>query len=433
VRSRRLAGAASTLLLLILLRAAGAEMPPPGTVITAENLERYREALFPTAEYFLRHGMTITVIPYRRWQWTALYKEATEKFASQVRLSADGRDLQNYVAGAPFPTIDTPNDPLAAYKWIWNHEQNPAYTDNIGMGWSLELVNSSGARERFMSSNFWRRMRWRGRLVIDPKPVVPHEPAVSYTEQWGPLDEPSDLKGAGVLNFRYVSPDAPDDTYMYLPSLRKVRRLSVANRSDSFWGLDIDMDSIWSFNAKIQYWTFKVLGEKQLLHPLHAGGYGRRDAWCAQPDGASGIKAFAFCLPWELRPMVVIEATPTGYSQYAYGKRIVYIDKEWLSTSFSEGYDHGGQLWKAWYMAIDTGKAPAGDEIPDRPAWSEERMVATHGGMVDFQLNHVSKWDAPDAYLFPNFGVKHWYVDQPREWNTPENFTINFLINSGGM
>ena len=37
------------------------------------------------------------------------------------------------------------------------------------------------------------------------------------------------------------------------------------------------------------------------------------------------------------------------------------------------------------------------------------------------------------AYLFPSFGVKHWYVDQPREWNTPENFTINFLISSGGM
>ena len=49
MRSRRLVGAASTLLLLILLRAAGAEMPPPGTVITAENRERYREALFPTA------------------------------------------------------------------------------------------------------------------------------------------------------------------------------------------------------------------------------------------------------------------------------------------------------------------------------------------------------------------------------------------------
>jgi hypothetical protein len=123
--SRRLVGAASTLLLVILLRAAGAEMPAPGTVITAENLERYRDALFPTAEYFLRHGMTITVIPYRRWEWTVLYKEATEKFASQVRLSADGRDLQNYVAGAPFPVIDTANDPLAAYKWIWNHEQPP--------------------------------------------------------------------------------------------------------------------------------------------------------------------------------------------------------------------------------------------------------------------------------------------------------------------
>ena len=42
------------------------------------------------------------------------------------------------------------------------------------------------------------------------------------------------------------------------------------------------------------------------------GGYGRRDAWCAQPDGSSGIKSFAFCLPWELRPMVIIEGEPTG-------------------------------------------------------------------------------------------------------------------------
>jgi len=65
--------------------------------------------------------------------------------------------------------------------------------------------------------------------------------------------------------------------------------------------------------------------------------------------------------------------------------------------------------------------------------WPEERAVATHGGMVDFQLNHVTKWDGPDAYLFPTFGQKNWYVDEPRDWNTPENFTINYLMSSGSF
>ncbi|MGH7859795.1 MAG: DUF1329 domain-containing protein, partial [Candidatus Binatia bacterium] len=160
---------------------AVAEIPPPGTVIDATNVEKYREVLFPTAEYFIRNGMTITVAPYRRWEWPGAYREATEKYASQVELGADGRELRNYVAGAPFPDIDTANDPLAAWKWIWNHEQNPAYTDNIGMGFNVELINAKGERERVFTSKFWRRMRWRGRLLIDPKPVVPHDPAVSYT------------------------------------------------------------------------------------------------------------------------------------------------------------------------------------------------------------------------------------------------------------
>ena len=427
--SRRL----SMVFLLAATIPALADGPQPGTVIDATNIDAHREMLFPTAEYFLRNGMKIDVVPYRRWEWPKLYREATEKYAGQVELSADGRELRNYVAGAPFPEIDTANDPLAAWKWVWNHEQNPAYTDNIGMGFNAELINSKGERERFFTSKFWRRMRWRGRLVMDPKPVVPHEPAVSYTEQWGPLDDPADLKGAGILNFRYVEPNVPDDTYMYLPALRKVRRLSIANRSDCFWGTDIDIDSIWTFNAKIPFWSFRVLGEKQLLHPFHAGGYGRRDAWCAQPDGSSGIKSFAFCLEWEPRPIVIIEGTPTGYSQYAYSKKVFYVDKEWLSGSFSEVYDQGGHIWKAWFMALDAGKTPRGEGIVDKPRWEEERIVATHGGMVDFQMNHVTKWDGPDAYLWPEFGIKNWYVDEPREWNTPENFTINYLISSGSF
>jgi hypothetical protein len=47
------------------------------------------------------------------------YREATEANSGQVKLSPDGRRLENYVAGMPFPDID-PNDPQAAAKVMWN-------------------------------------------------------------------------------------------------------------------------------------------------------------------------------------------------------------------------------------------------------------------------------------------------------------------------
>lgn len=422
-----------------------AELPTPGTVVSKDNMEKYKDALTPTLEYFVRNGMEIPVVEYQKYDWPPAYKEATEKYSAQVKLSPDGRDMQNYVAGAPFPSIDI-NDPQAGAKWMWNHEQKTTYTDNVGCGWNLELVNAKGERERFFGSNFWRRMQWRGRLYMDPKPTVTHDPAIGYTEQWGPLHDPADLRGAGVLNFRYTSPDVPDDTYMYLPELRKVRRLSMANRSDAFWGTDIDIDAIWTWNSKISLWTFKYLGEKKMLTAYHAGGYGQREAWCAQPDGQSGALSFIFCVPHEVRDTVVIEGTPTALPQYAYGKRVLYVDKETFMSQINEGYDQGGELWKTWYMMSDSGMRPHGLErrslsdvsvVPTQsvnpPTSTYERVVPTHGGMVDHQLDHASKWDCPDAYLYPNLGVKHTYGDEPREWNTPDNFTLNYLIKSAGF
>jgi len=261
--------------------AAMAEQPPVGTKVTKDNMDKYKESLSPTMQYLVRGGMEIPVIEYKKIDWPPSYKEATEKYSSQVKLSPDGRDMLNYVAGAPFPAVDE-NDPQAGAKWMWNHEQKSVYTDNIGCGWNVELVNSKGERERFFGSNFWRRMMWRGRLVLDPKPTIPHDPAIGYTEQWGPLHDPNDLKGAGALNFRYVSPDVPDDSYLYLPELRKVRRLSMANRSNAFWGTDIDIDSIWTWNSKLSFWTFKYLGTRKQLSAFHSGGYAQRASWCAR-------------------------------------------------------------------------------------------------------------------------------------------------------
>src|SRR5918996_65234 len=198
-----------------------------GETITKENMDKAADLLTPAMKWFVENGMPMKIGPYKKIEWPQAYREATEKYAAQVKISPDGRDIYNYVAGAPFPNID-PNDPLVGYKIMWNQEQKPAYTDNVGTEWIVELVNSRGELERTYSSSFWRRMMWSGRLYTDPKPVVPNNPPMRYTEQFGPLFQPNDLKGAGVLNNRYLPADVPDDSYMYLPELRRVRRVRVA-------------------------------------------------------------------------------------------------------------------------------------------------------------------------------------------------------------
>ncbi|MGH7961561.1 MAG: DUF1329 domain-containing protein, partial [Candidatus Binatia bacterium] len=234
----------------------------PGEVITKDNMEKAGDLIIPSVRWFLQQGMPIRVVPYRKIELPRLYREATEKYSGQVKISANGKDIFNYVAGLPFPKID-PNDPLVAFKLMWNHEQKPQYTDNAGTEWVAELVNNKGELERTYGSQFARRMMWTGRMYTDPKPVIRHNPAVRYTEQFGPLFIPNGLKGAGYLGFRYLGADDPDDSYLYLPELRRVRRVSVANRSDAFWGTDVDMDSIWGFNAKVSYWDFRLLAEKE--------------------------------------------------------------------------------------------------------------------------------------------------------------------------
>jgi hypothetical protein len=406
----------------------------PGDKITKDNMAQAGDLLIPAMQWYVQQGMTIEVIPYKKIELPRLYKEATEKYSGQVQLSADGKDLVNYVSGLPFPNIDA-NDPMAAYKVMWNQEQKPAYTDNVGTEWILELVNSKGELERTYGSQFWRRMMWTGRMYTDPKPVIPHNPPIRYTEQFGPLFIPNDLKGAGVLNMRYLPADAPDDSYMYLPELRRVRRISVANRSDAFWGTDMDLDSLWGMNAKISYWSMRLLAEKEILAPAHETDYGTREIWCAPPDGKHGPVSFMPCSKWEKRPVFVIEGLPTGYSQYAFSKRIFYPDKDFWNMNFSEQYDQGGELWKVWFNMFTYSKKPY-DSYPTKPlvggkyGYEDEWPFTPHGMQADIQTAHASKWDAPSGYTKPADWVNEWYFNEQTPINSEAAYSINYLIQS---
>ena len=86
----------------------------PGDFITPESAAKVRDLVSPGTFYKVDHGMTMKIVPSQRIDWPPPYKDATEKYSAQVRLSNDHRSVVGYVAGQPFPLID-PNDP-----WVGN-------------------------------------------------------------------------------------------------------------------------------------------------------------------------------------------------------------------------------------------------------------------------------------------------------------------------
>src|SRR5580700_386311 len=110
--------------------AAAAELIKPGTKITPANVELIKDLVAPGVFWRAKNGMVMNIVPTERIDWPPPYREATEKYSAQVRLTPDHRSLVGYVAGQPFPLIDA-NDPYAAVKVMWNNAFRPMYSDDL--------------------------------------------------------------------------------------------------------------------------------------------------------------------------------------------------------------------------------------------------------------------------------------------------------------
>jgi len=396
--------------------ASRADQPQPGDVITKVNMDAYSEYLPPSVANMLLLGMRIEVGDTQSCPWTKVFTEATEKYSQQVELTEDNTVLKNYVAGMPFPEIDA-NDPDAAWKIMWNHEHKPAFTDDVRTEWSIESMDDRGFIEKMLSSEVWRRLKWEGRMVLDPKPVIKHSPQLRYTEQWGPIQTPFDLKGTSFLLFRYDEAQRSDDSWLYLPQLRRVRRYSTSDRSGTLFGNDIDQDSIWGFNSKPEWWDFRLLGEREILVPMHAEKYATADIWC----GDDGTESWVPCVKWEKRKVWLIDGRPSKLPVYAFGKRHLWIDQEIYNVTTSEMFDKAGELWKVWQNVFWCTESVR----PER-TYPDKRLFTPAVAVIDFQLSHASRILPPGPV---NPLLNDWQFEKGEEsLNEPDFYTIASVI-----
>ncbi|WP_413285934.1 outer membrane lipoprotein-sorting protein [Vibrio sp. MA40-2] len=121
------------------------------------------------------------------------------------------------------------------------------------------------------------------------------------------FDQPRDVKGTAFLTHSHV--EGSDDQWLYLPALKRVKRISTRNKSGPFMGSEFAYEDLSSF--EIAKYNYNYLKDEQV----------------------QGMDSF------------VVEQTPID-SKSGYTKQIVWLDKEHYRPLKVEYFDRKKSLLK---------------------------------------------------------------------------------------
>jgi hypothetical protein len=320
--------------------AHAAEPPAPGSKIGKANLEAYRQYLTPGIERLLSLGLEIEVGRHKVEGLPLTLVEATRKHGSSVTYNPDTRYIGGYIAGLPFPDVPD-DDPHVAIKRVFNHEAATAFddlqvNDIVCDTGKIEPGSLTLRIEKSLRIDVAMLLLFSGRTVAMPIPTLePNRDELRHKLRIGPVLEPWDLRGITSLEFRYMDRMRHDDTWLYVPQLRRVKRLSSAERGKPILDQDLDFDSIAGFSGNVVVNDWRHLGEKTVLMPFHAATFPitwNKTAGTVLPSGR-----------WEPRRVWVLEAV-SRLPAYPSSRRIVYLDRETYQSPCLELYGPDGQL-----------------------------------------------------------------------------------------
>jgi hypothetical protein len=408
--------------------ATGAEVAP-GASITRTDAARVKDLVSPGNYVLVQQGMEMKIVPTRDYEWPAPYKSSTEQYSPQVKLGPDD-ELQNYLAGLPFPLLDT-NDPHIAQKIMWNFQLGPSYSDDLDAQDSL-IANYApgGSGKPWSAYNVGHLAVYRniGREEVAPVPTDEDgDTGIMQRIAFGPVIVPIEppfwqTPWMGFTWYRYTDPRKSDVVWTSMttgyynwpgPYLGPPGYLT----GTAFFG-NLDLQSLFGFAGRFHDFDFKYLGEKEMLAVVHAANL---PAKSCQADGGRTI-----CPEnWELRHVYVIEADARRPGRFAdipaIAKRILYIDSQGWFITASDQYDHGGKLWKT--LAIFN--TVRDREYPNSKAavYSFDRLFQTALVDEDVQSGYSTILFTPNPER-PQHDT--WFINQgiiSQRWIVPQRFT----------
>ncbi len=340
----------------------------PGDIITRENDLAKAETLLPKYLYkwFARGDIMDLEIRDCKYDlshddyWRKASEENRGKYAIDEKGSiidiATGK-YPVFVNGEPFPadTIDMAGGSKSASKVMYNKLLVKYRTGNFKFNHIVLWIDFKGGLERIVEAYWATYFYWgrKGGPVKNPENLEMRDMTIAVA--------PFDMAGTAQLSLRTLG-TKDDQVYAYVPAIRRVKRLSGANRSDPYMGSEAIFDDAYGWNGlnTSMDWTYKGKRTALLWLPEWVSEYSFQ--MTKQPDGSwEGMTPsmnYGFETPgstcatwaatnavWVPREFYVVEGYPrdpyysSGITQYWVDVATHYICYKW-------SHDKAGEFWK---------------------------------------------------------------------------------------
>ena len=350
--------------LLAVSPSVGQDMPAPGTTIDKSNYKQYQH-LFPEewAQAFedgydgLLPPFKMSVTETRSYPPPKQFMEYSAKNKGKYAIDANGNITPTYNReGLPFPEL-TADDPDFVTKLMWNYDAKYWCDEALDKGRGGSFEKRRGEPVRFnTATSFW--LFFKDRMVVDPKPDLPNPIGLYKVLLFHYLKPPS-IKNTITLSYRYVDQNKPDDTYLYLPSMRRVIRAEAGQRSTPVLGSTQALDDFVVFDGRIPEFDYTLVGEQKVL-AIPNGEATIEKALASKKEGSEYLPVQTE--GYEVRDVYVIDIEPKD-PKYPQSRKRIYVDKQTLWAYYGIAWDRAGKLWKVWLQDTKSFAMPDGQQV----------------------------------------------------------------------
>jgi hypothetical protein len=327
--------------------------PKPGDVIDHNNYKNYQQFFPPEWLQGFEDGFAGMTKPFSikvaetvPAPFPKRVLEATERNRGKASLDKDGNLVGYSGDGLPFADLDK-NDKEFFQKLMWNFTfryqfdtcrlRATTYAKRRGEVGTTILIDM--LEESFAT-----------RFYDTPKPMLPN-PVGLYIAHTMHFIDPLAFKDTVLLMYRFLDTKKPDETFVYLPTMRRVLRGDAGQRSTPVSGSIAAPDDFNGFEGRIPDFKYQYVGEQQVL--------GVNNSTLSVADArAQKVDVPLDSTGWEVRNCWVIDIIPKD-PKYPQGKKRIYMDKENLNIYYAVAWDRAGKVWKIFTQNFE--KIPATD------------------------------------------------------------------------
>ncbi|MEZ4272284.1 MAG: outer membrane lipoprotein-sorting protein [Myxococcota bacterium] len=140
---------------------------------------------------------------------------------------------------------------------------------------------------------------------------------------------PPDVKGTKLLTWSHKTGN--DDQWLYLPAIKRIKRISSRNKSGSFMGSEFSYEDFGS--QEVEEYSYRLIEE---------GKFDGRDVWVMERKPVDKLSGYSRQLVWLDK-------------QYSGPLKIEYYDRkgELLKVATFKGYQKIGKFWRFKSIHMD--------------------------------------------------------------------------------